>query len=224
MVLVNRVISFIVLICLVTLAIVVTLSTSPRNYENSRAYVFLTVLAGLNIFMTFFFYYGIVESTERQFNLDVTKETARLNNMFVDKFIDAVMDEEDTVPNFVASLNPLQMNTVSQPDPDTDRARLARLNLSYKIFTIWQDFMFSDDFIAIEPVSYITSFLQRANSYALLQQWKTSKIDFNDTTQEFGDLLFEYAIPIVNQTPSSYTEAAKRLVHDKRYRHIRHMV
>ena len=103
------------------------------------------------------------------------------------------------------------------PDPETPEACTAKYTLSYQIFTAFQDIILSNNFVAIEPLAYVSNFLQRTNSPQLYEQWKINKIDFNTKTQQFGDLLFEYGLPITEQVPASYTTAAQKLIADPRY-------
>lgn len=199
----------------------ITLRTSPQSYDQSRTFVFMSVLAGLGVIITFFFYYGVVELNEEQHRLAVVQETARISNILVEELMSEIVEAGKVVPNFAASVTPLQIYPQKTPDPESPEATFTKLFLSYKIFSIWQDLLIADEFIANEPLSYITSFLQRANSRPLYYVWIRNKIDFNSQTQEFGDLLFEYALPITDQRPEIYVETAKKFLTDPRYKAIR---
>ena len=91
------------------------------------------------------------------------------------------------------------------------------MTLSYKIFELWQDVILAHKFINYDPLSYIVNFLQRANSEQLYVQWTVNKINFNNETIKLGDLLFEYALPITNQTTEEYISVANKLIVDPRY-------
>lgn len=202
-------------------ALFITLRTPPHNYDQSRVFVFMSVLAGLGVIITFFFYYGVVELNEEQHRLNVVQETARISNILVEELMWEIVEAGKIVPNFAASVTPLQIYSHMTPDPETTDADFAKLFLSYKIFSVWQDLLIADEFTANEPLAYITSFLQRANSRPLFYEWIKHKIDFNSHTQKFGDLLFEYALPITDQRPDIYVDTAKKFLADPRYQMIR---
>lgn len=220
MALVNPSIALLVLGLVLLAVILITLRTSPKDYDQSRSYVFMTVLSGLGVIITFFFYYGVVELNQEQQRLNVVQETARLSNTLVEELMLEISEAAKVVPNFAASVSPLQTYPQPIPDPDDLEATFSKLFLSYKIFSVWQDVLLADEFTANEPLSYITSFLQRANSRPLYYEWIRSKIDFNKSTQQFGDLLFEYALPIKDQLPEVYVETAERFLKDPRYKQI----
>lgn len=97
-------------------------------------------------------------------------------------------------------------------DPCTPEAIVERTVLSYRIFSVWQEVALYGSTIDVEPLAYVTNFLQRANSPYLWAVWQTSKIDFNQQTQEFGELLFCYGQNIQEQTPEAYVAAATELL------------
>lgn len=221
MVLVNRTVALLLMGIFLLAAILITFRTDPKNYDQSRAFVFMTVLTGLGVIVTFFFFYGVIELNEEQHRLNVVQETARISSILVEELMSEISQASKVVPNFSASLTPLQTYLQTIPDPETSEATFTKLFLSYKIFSVWQDVLVADEFTANEPLSYITSFLQRANSQSLYYEWIRNKIDFNLQTQQFGDLLFEYALEIRDQRPEIYVQAAKRLLKDPRYIKIR---
>jgi len=200
--------------------LLITHKTSADTYDKSKAFVFVTVLAGLGIIITFFFYYGVLELNQRQQRLIMVQETARISDMLVEELMSEIVTAGKVVPNFAASVTPLQQRFAFTSDPSTQDAVLTKLFLSYKIFSIWQDVLMADEFTGHEPLAYISNFLQRANSSQLYDQWTRVKIDFNEPTQEFGDLLFEYALPIKDQRPEVYVETARRLLADPRLSRI----
>lgn len=220
MVLVTPPAAIFVLVVVLLAVVLITLLTPSENYDQSRAHVFMTVLAGLGVVITFFFYYGVVELNQRQQNLSIIQETARLSDILAKDMMSEISQAARVVPSFAASVTPLQTVGPCRPDRTDSRATFARLSLSYKIFSAWQDVVLADEFTANEPLSYVTNFLQRANSQALYREWQRAKIDFNQVTQKFGDLLFEYALPIQDQRPEVYVETARQLIQDPRYQRI----
>src|SRR5207253_983436 len=92
------------------------------------------------------------------------------------------------------------------------------MTLSYKIFSLWQDVLVSNKLIGFDPITYITGFLQQANSPQLWQQWEMVRNTFSSNTQTFGDLLFKYGLPITVQTPETYADTATALMTDPIYK------
>lgn len=219
MVLVTPVSSIIFLILVLVVTLFITYQTPAENFDGSKTYVFLTVLAGVGVFITFLFYYGVVELNAQEQALATVQETARtdeLNN----KMITTIAEASAAVPGFVASITPLQNNGRSYYDEVNPVNENTKLAVAYTIFSVWQDMFIADKFTGNEPVAYVSNFLQRANSTQLYDQWKLAYIDFNRSTQILGELLFEYALPITRQHPEVYQEAAQRFVKDPRYKEV----
>jgi hypothetical protein len=212
------------IIFLVILCLSMFLGGFYQNYDDfniGKFHTFVVILAGLGVIVTFMFYYGVVTLQQQQQRLFVVQETARLSDTISNGLLVEIDKAAEVIPNFALSLTPLSgCPPVLVPDPETPVACTQRQVLSYKVFSIWQDLIIGNSFIEYDPEAYVTNFLQRANSKQLLEQWKLQKINFNHKTQDFGDLLFEYAIPIEIQKPESYVSAAHALLADPRYQDV----
>lgn len=214
------------------------------NYDTGSFHVFIAVLTGLGVVITFMFYYNLVELNAQQQRLATIQELSRINNTVLSALLKDMNDAAVIVPNFVLSITPLS-NAVccgeaftggtgdsqgseipgtcvipTGPDPVTAPACTQKMVLSYRIFGLWQDFIISKAEININAMPYVANFLQRANSLQLYDQWTAAKLDFTPNTQTFGALLFQYGLPISQQTPASYEEAAVKLLADPVYQKI----
>lgn len=204
------------------------------DYEKGSFHTFIAVLAGFAIFVTFLFYYNLIIVQNQQQQLASLQELARLNDSVLNSMLDEMKDASNIIPNFVLSITPLT-NTVccvtggtgppvcSIPvglDPVNAQTCTEKMILSYRIFSLWQDVIASNGFNEFDPTAYISNFLQRANSPQLYAQWTVTRLDFNNTTQQFGDLLFEYGLPITIQTPEEYSATSAKLIADPRYQAI----
>ena len=205
------------------------------DYNSSRFHTFIAILAGLGVFITFLFYYNILLLQSQQQELAALEDLARLNNAVLTNMLAEINNASKTIPNFVLSITPLT-NTVCcttgntsssttcmitvQADLVTPQTCTQKMAVSYRIFSTWQDVMSSTQVMHHDPVSYVSNFLQRANSSQLHEQWTITKIDFYPQTQQFGDLLFEYGLSITNQTPQEYTIAANKLIADRRFQSL----
>ncbi len=205
-------------IIIISIIIACYMKTYER-FNQSGFHIFTTVLVALGIFVTFLFYYGVVELQQQQQQLAFVQETARISNNVLENIMDEIKNSAPIIPNFTNSINPLTtcQDIIVPPDPINTVTCTNKSILSYKIFNVWQDVILSNAFVYIDPEAYITNFLQRAHSEQLYEQWKIGKINFNSRTQSFGELLFEYGMPIVQQTPDAYVAAAQHLIADPRF-------
>lgn len=193
------------------------------TFDTSKFHTFIVILAGLGVFVTFMFYYNVVAIQQEQQQLAALSELTRISDTMLTSMLNEILAASATIPNFVLSLTPLT-NTVcsstAPPDPVTPQTCTQKFTLSYRIFSLWQDVVVSDNFMDINPTVYVTNFLQRANSMQLYEQWTVNRLNFIGEAQQFGDLLFEYGLPITVQTSETYVQVANELVADPRFQQI----
>lgn len=216
-------VALIVFLCVLVAAAFISFRTNPNTFTGSKLQIFISCLAGLGIFVTFLFYYSVVELQQEDIRINVIKQTARVNDLFINTLLKEMLSSSELIPNFVLSMMPLNSCgnfDVPPVDVNSVRACIEKFSLSYKIFTIWQDTINSNDFIKIEAETYISNFLQRAHSEELERIWKNNRLNFDEDTQILGDLLFQYSKEIVEQTSESYIEAAKKLMADEKYKQL----
>lgn len=200
------------------------------NYDKSSFHSFIAILAGLGVFVTFMFYYNVVELQNQQQLSTGIQEIARINNSISNSLLEEIKNSSLIIPNFVLSITPLTntaccntqgcLNTSIPEDPVTPETCTQKMVLSYKIFSLWQDQLVSNKYVHLDEIPYVSNFLQRANSKQLYEQWLVNKLNFSEETQNFGDLLFKYGLPITVQVPDSYITAAKELINDVQYQSI----
>lgn len=233
-------------LALIIFAIIITVSAliawwmgSYANYDKGNFHTFIAILAGLGVFITFLFYMNVILLQGQQQELAAVQELARINDSVLNSVLDGIRQASNVIPNFVLSITPLT-NTVCcvgttggtggtgpdvciipvETDPVNPQTCTTKMVLSYRIFALWQDVIVSNKFINYNATAYVSNFLQRANSPQLYAQWTVGKIDFSPDTQAFGDLLFEYGLPITIQTPTEYVAVAEKLIADPRYHAI----
>lgn len=83
--------------------------------------------------------------------------------------------------------------------------------LSAKIFSLWQDVIYSQYFLMEDLYSYTINFLQWASSPQLRKQWEIQKYNYSPRTQVYGNLLFRHRNSIVGKEIHEYKEAASQL-------------
>ena len=221
-------------VILIIAALVAWRKETYADYDKGAFHTFVAILAGLGIFVTFMFYWNVVQLQGQQQELAAIQELARINDSVLNSVLDEIQQASEIIPNFVLSITPLS-NTVCcatggtgttgctipvGPDPVNPETCSEKMVLSYRIFSLWQDVIVSDKFINYDPVAYVANFLQRANSPQLYAQWSVAYINFNSSVQAFGNLLFEYGLPITNQTPQEYQAVANQMIADPRYKAI----
>jgi hypothetical protein len=193
---------------------------NPKYYNGTRTKIFISCLAGLGIVVTFMFYYGLVSIQQAQQRLDIVLMTSQISKMLTKGVIDQVQAASDKIPHFVMSLFPLLPQQEICEDEDTTANQILKFNISYKIFMLWQELLIATPFLDLDQHCYLCLFLQRASSKQLYNQWLCAKLDFNEETQTFGDLLFQYASNIKNHTNKIYIKTAKKILCDPIYKKL----
>ena len=181
------------IIILIVAAFISWYMGSYQAYDKCSFHTFFSILAGLAIFVTFMFYYNVVLLQGQQQQLAALQELARLNDSLLNSVLDNINESTNYIPNFVTSITPLT-NTACcsmtgttgsiacviemDPDPVTPQTCGQKMVLSYRIFALWQDVIISNRFMTLDPIPYISNFLQRANSQQLYAQWLVTKLNF----------------------------------------------
>lgn len=209
-------------IILVIAAVIAWNMKQYHTYDISSFHTFIAILTGLGVFVTFMFYYNVVELQNQQQQLDALQQITRINDSIQNNVLNSITLSSTTIPNFVLSITPLNKasccdSCIIESDPVNAQTCTEKMTLSYKIFSLWNDMLACNKFINFDPVTYITGFLQQANSSLLFEQWQLFKNTFNTKTQTFGDLLFKYGLPITIQTPETYSQSALSLIADPIY-------
>lgn len=232
MVLVTPVFAIIIFVVIVVIAIIAAWWWADyTSYDKANFHTFISILTGLGIIITFLFYYNLLQLQQEQQELAAIQETARINDSVLNNLLDSMIQASTIIPNFVLSITPLTNEvccangatgatgcTIPTPeDPINPQTCTEKFTLSYRIFSLWQDVIVSNRFLTRSQVPYISNFLQRANSTQLYAQWTANKLNYGSKTQSLGDLLFEYGLPITDQTPATYITTAEALIADPRY-------
>lgn len=187
----------IILIIVVIAIVVAFFSSNPANYDKSRTKIFVTILTGLGIFVTFFFYYNVVDlQAEQQLMMSYDRIESIDDNM-TENYINVIQEHGSKIPKFVKSILPLQNHLLPDlvVDEGTFDAVALKYSLSNKIFLLWKDYISYYNYITSKDYnfSYLTNFLQRANSKELKTFWDSMKIDYSEEVQDLGNLLFKYS-------------------------------
>lgn len=222
----GRNIAAFVIIGIILVAIFALFFYNNKNYENSKLKVFISVLTGLGIFLTFFFYYNVVELQYQQQIAITNDNIEKLNEKITNSYLKGLESSSNIVPKFVASILPLiytQEEVDDIEEEDTYEARIQKYILSRKIFALWVDYMAYYDYILKgnkDTKSYVVIFLQRARSEQLKAIWEISKYEYDYKVVCFGDLLFEYSSKAQTQTITEYITLSEKMIEDARYKKL----
>lgn len=195
-------------------------------FSGAKFHTFIVVFGGLGVIITFLFYYNVLQLQAEQQILQKLDIATKFNSAW-SILLTSMNTASAVVPKFVLSMTPLTNHACKESnisneeyigDEPTAEVCTFKMSLSFRIFSLWQDFFKGRDFFDNNiSFGYINNFLQKANSEDLHKEWLASKLNFDNTTQSFGDLLFEYGLPITIQIPESYIQAAEKLINDPRY-------
>lgn len=204
-------IALLVFVVVLIIALLIAGFTNPSRYNNTRASIFISCIAGLSIIVTFLFYFAVVQLQQQQVRQSIVDTTTSLRKSLLRGVLDPLHEANASIPYFVSTLFPLLNVSCSSVDELSDAQKLLKHRIAYKIFSLWQEFIVAVPFLDIDVKSFICHFLQRAHSPLLLQEWNTTKLDFNAGTQILGDLLFTYACRIHNPSISEFEKCAEKL-------------
>jgi hypothetical protein len=224
-------ITLIIFIVLIVGAAIISFAyRSYIKYDKGSIHIFFSILTGLGVIVTFMFYYNLVELQWQQQQLIELQEANRIDTSLSENVLKEIKKASLIIPNFIHSLHPLT-NTLCNDgvtsclvslaeDPTTVETHTLKMIVSCNIFSSWKDMITTNKVISLSPKAYVADFLQKASSKQLYAQWMVAKINYNTHVQQFGDLLFEYASNIIEQTPNAYEKAAETLVLDPRFTSI----
>lgn len=195
------------------------------KYDKGALHTFISILVGLGIFVTFMFYYNLVKLQNDQQEFAAVQETSRISDNILNSVLKEIKAANPIIPSFVDSITPLTSKLCCETciiteDPVNTETCTERMVLSYRLFSVWQDVISSSAYSNIDLPSYISNFLQRANSKQLHEQWLVNKLNFNNKTQQLGDILFTYALPITVQTPEEYINVTQKVLDDPNFKNI----
>lgn len=189
-----------------------------RNYssfDRGRFHVFIVVLTGLGVAVTFMFYYNVVQLQNQEQQLALLQQMAHIDDTLGKSLPNILREITPLVPAFVMSLYPLhEPSTV--PDATTPQAQIAIITTCATIFYLWQDIVLTHQVLHHDMHGYTITFLQWAHSPALAQEWEHMSNNLNPRTQTYGRLLFRYGANVA-PTSEAYEAAAKNLLSDPEY-------
>lgn len=195
------------------------MGTFPK-YDRGSFHVFISVLTGLGIFVTFLFYYNLVQLQNSDQITTAIDNVANLDSAIRDNVVQYMEKYSTVIPVYISTIDPLShAPKMEGADPVTTATCAARYSLSYRIFTVWQQYISNSKSIS-DNSGYICNFLQRARSRFLRQDWEKNKIEFGRRTREMGDYLFEKAATVEEETTEAFSRTADEISRDPSFMRI----
>lgn len=202
----------IIIVLIVIIAIVISAFSHGTNYDSSKVKIFIAVLTGLGIFVTFFFYYNVVALQYQQQSIMYYDRVQVLDESFIDSYLKSVEEYKDQCPEIINQMYPCQKWNLQGKDD-----KVLQFTLATRAYILWKDYVQYHEYVEQtgNAESYVCIFLQQCNSSILADIWKDSKYNYSDTCIKFSELLFEYTPK--TEDINDYINASKKLVSDPRY-------
>lgn len=228
MILITPFIIIILFIILVIVALIIAYLSKGKDYDNSNFKTFVAVLSGLGIFLTFIFYYNLIQLQHDTVRTTLVDELNDVKDRLLTNVYGQMEKALPIIPDFVFSINPLSKiycDECAEKDSlnineNTRKACIQKMILSEKIFYLWQDIVSAGEYVKKNRRFFIMQFLQQAHSKQLKKQWEIMDNNYSYKTKQLGDLLFEYADKIDKVDKETFTNTLDELFKDKRYNEI----
>lgn len=206
-----------VFLIIILLSIYFSLCLDPSTYDVSRVHTFMVVFIALGSIITFLFYFSLVEIQQQNHRRNLIHESSSISDIMFNQILPAIRQSNKIIPHFTLSLFPLIKWGHISPDENTLETSVEKYLLSNYIFSVWQEVIRHSEFLSCSQDSYISQFLQYANSDQLLHQWELHHVNYEITTQRFGNLLFYYTNKYLPRTGSDFNKLAKKFTKDPIY-------
>jgi hypothetical protein len=215
-----------VIICLVLVGgLLVAIFYRPREYNNSHFSVFINILGSLGILIWALESMIFAASNQIEFDRNLRDNYDRtINNIFIQPF--QLLTDEKIRPEFAASFNYSDLDLFNHTkDLSSDLTPQIILRENFVFHTIAQGF---EDLLMLPKIEKnldrirIAILLEYSHSRFFQSKWKLFKLKYDETTQDFINLLISYsnqiAIPV--KDPQLYVEKADLLLQDPQFNHI----
>lgn len=170
---------------------------------------------GLVMVVTLLFYFNVVSIQNKQIVDEHKLSLRQINREMFDNLMVAISEYFETVPNFIASITPIRNGDVdSNADGDSDVVNMHIQIISTKIFIALDEITQTHIDYTIPPHDYLIPLLQRFSSCRLQDEFKISKSNYNTKTQEFGELLINYANEIKTTKSKDFVSTKKKIQTD----------
>lgn len=199
----------------IIMAIVVTIFQKPENYVHSRLRVFFniagvigSILVGIGLIYT-------TQVVEDGKHLTKTQQTLNLIERCELNPIRKMTEFYERCPNFVVSLFP-QKGLFPNPPKGVVDDDSCVLQLSMEMLQGFEDHFTGAKYDLTTERSWAGTFLQWTSSQKFYEIFLIIYPNFNDQTNDYAKLLFEYSRKEKLDTPQKLYEVAEKFSRDPR--------
>ncbi len=194
----------------------------PKEYHESKAFVFVSILTSVSIIIIGLNVVVNTMTLELQQTIAKTQFTKQAgykmwvypNQLFSEK--------ENARPEFLASLYYNNTNLYNMTQNLTTNitvdSELDEQFISIDIFQCWEDYLTFRTFDKTGDSVWLCNYLQWAQSPYLKDNFNRLRYNMAELTIRFGELLFEYAskLPVPTTNPENYAKLVQEMLKDKR--------
>jgi hypothetical protein len=204
------------------LSIIVTFFIQPENFQKTRVYVFVSMMAsiavvvlGLNVIVNT----STLEFQKSVSQVDFTTKATNKNWVYPNKVIS---EKKNLRPEFVASLylnnKNLQKLVKNLKTKQTIESENEEQFVCILLLQCFEDYLTIRHFDTTGDVVWVVNYLQWAQSIYLKNSFKTLKYNYAKSTIKFAELLFEYAKTLIDtsQSANDYQLVALKFLKDQR--------
>lgn len=196
----------------------------PKDFENSRYGVFVKVLSNLAFILVALGLILTAEAFEEGQKLTKVGETYRLIDRSLMKQIEYMQKHYEKAPHFIQSLWPQQGLWPNPPPANVKDDPAAVLEITFYMMQSFEDHFTGATFDATGEYVWAGNYLQWASSDKFYEMYKMLYPNFKQSTNEYADLLFEYAKRSPIKTSKDLLERALEFSKDKRVDRIYELI
>ncbi|BCA95226.1 hypothetical protein TUM19329_15870 [Legionella antarctica] len=223
--------TFLVILILILIlfgSIFVAFKFNPAQYHKTRISVFLSTIASVAMFLVAINI--ILTSLSFEHNTEYTRlvqTKAAIDKLWL--YPNQVITSSKKIrPQFLAGFYPANFKLYKQAEAESTKSQQSiesiaeEQYISTLLIQTWEDFLNQRKFGSTETNTWITSFLPWAQNPYFREYFEIFKFEYNKSTIELANLLFEYAasIPVPTRDTTIYQETADKILKDPRFHRI----
>jgi hypothetical protein len=216
------IILFSVIFLLLIGGILISIYYQPKEYNDSHFSVFINILGSLGLLLLVFD--TIIGSVANHINLDIQLRSnydKAVNSIFLQPFNS--LKDDKIRPEFAASFRYSNLNLYNKSkdlkNPETIEIILAEDAVFNSICQSIEDMLFLQKFEQNLDRIWISIMLEYSHSKFFQEKWKVFKLKYDNTSQDFINLLINYSnqIEIPAKEPQAYLEKADLVLENPKF-------
>lgn len=201
---------------------------NPDQYLKTRVSVFFSTLASVAIFLVAINI--ILTSISFEYHAEYTRllqTKASIDKLWL--YPNQIITNSSNIrQKFLAGFYSANLDLYKKANAESTQTQQSIQSIAEEqyisslLIQTWEDFLTQRKFDSTEVSTWIKSFLTWAQNPYFKEYYEIFKFEYEKTTIEFADILFEYAanIPVPTKDTTVYQKTADKLLRDKRISHI----